>query len=74
MSITEEPIPTTPLKWGQLAAMLITAAFVAVYAPVWLLYAGAARCLWCLLGGHLGRGFVSLFAFIVAYVGVAWLR
>lgn len=65
-------IPETPLKWGQQGAMIILAAFAAVYAPVWLLYVGLARFAWCVLGGQPGRGLVSLICFAVAYVGVAW--
>lgn len=74
MFIVHETSPTASMKWGQFAGAILVAAFVAVYAPVWLLYAGAVRFVWCVLGGQVGRGLLSLIAFALAYVGVAWLR
>ena len=72
MARVHEHIPETPLKWGQQGAMIIAAAFAAVYAPVWLLYVGAARFVWCVLGGRFARGLISLIAFSAAYIGLAW--
>lgn len=72
MAKTIEHIPETPLKWGQMAGLCLVAAWAAVHAPEWLLYAGLLRFVWCLVGGQAGRGLLSLLMFSVAYVGVAW--
>ncbi len=72
MATKEEPIPTFPLKWGQLGLMLLATAVAAVYAPVWLLYAGLIRFAWCLVGGHAGRGLASFAAFGLVYLAVTF--
>ena len=69
-TLQKEPIPVTPLKWGQVALMLLAAALCAVFEPVYLVYAGLLRCLWCTVGGHLGRGLLSLLAFVAVYLVV----
>lgn len=66
----KEPIPTTQLKWGQVALMLLAAALCAVYEPIYLVYAGLLRLVWCAVAGHLGRGLLSFCAFGLVYLVV----
>ena len=70
MTTHKEPIPTTPLKWGQVSLMLLAAAVCAVYAPIYLVYAGLLRFAWCVVGGQPGRGLASLLTFGLVYLVV----
>lgn len=72
MTTTKEPIPTFALKWGQLGLMLLAAAAAAVFAPIWLIYAGVLRFLWCLVGGQAGRGLASFAAFAAVYLAITF--
>lgn len=65
----ENPQPF-PLKWGQLALMLLVAALAAVFEPTYLLLAGAARGVWCLAGGQILRAITNCTLFVLVYFAI----
>lgn len=58
------------VQWGHYAALVILSALAAAHRPHYLIYVGLVRWVWCIVAGRPGRGFLSLLAFVVAYLGV----